>query len=283
MHLLKKIHHKYLVWRMLRKKRSIFGNQIHKIEGVGKKSIDFDKKMKKPSISVIVLSHNNKNIIFDCIDSLLKFNDYSYEIIVVDNKSSDGSAKLLQKKYKNKIKLILNEVNGCASGRNLGAMASNSEYLIFIDSDQGADSHGWMDNFIRIFNNFSNIGAIGWHGGFFTEPNLTGPSFSHYKDNALPNKYLFRTNVDYLETGGLMIKKTFLNKLNGFDTIYDPYTFADADLSRKVVEVKKKLVYCPSLNIYHRAHSTTKADMNRKEYSNQFSKNAIYFRKKWIE
>ena len=49
---------------------------------------------------------NNKNVIENCINSIIRFNDrYKAEIIVVDNQSTDGSYEMLQEKYKDKIKL----------------------------------------------------------------------------------------------------------------------------------------------------------------------------------
>lgn len=279
---LKKIHHQLLVFLMLQKKQSLFNNQIKEIVGADKALLETELKS-FPKIAVIVLNHNNQAIISRCLDSLIEFNDYSYQIIVVDNQSTDDSIKLIKEKYANKIKLVLNSKNGAASGRNLGAReAKEADYLLFIDSDQGPVEHRWLDTYLKIMSQYEEIGMLGNGGGFFTEKDLTGPTFEYYSDEALPEKYSHRTNIDYLVAGGAMIRNEIFQKINGFDEAYDPHIFEDADLSRKVLDVGYQIAYCKDLPIYHLAHSTSKANQNNENYSRQYDKNAQYFRQKWL-
>lgn len=279
---IKKISHKIRVWMMLHKKISKFGNNIQSTQGEIKNNSTYKKSsLQKHTISVIVLNHNNKKIIDRCLDSLIKHNSYHYQIIVVDNLSTDDSVSYLKNKYQNKIDLILNKVNGCSSGRNLGAKKAIGEYLLFLDSDQGPTSNRWLDIFIQILNNYPKIGAVSWAGGFFTENDITGPTMDCFPDQGLPAKYLFRTNIDYLGSGGLLISKDTFNKINGFDTKYDPYCFEDADLSRKIIDIGKDIAYSKDLSIYHLAHSTTGSSDNNQKYLDQFRKNALFFKNKW--
>lgn len=280
--LLKKIHHQLLVFLMLQKKQSLFNNQIKKIVGAEKSLLETELKS-FPKIAVIILNHNNQAIISRCFDSLIEFNDYGYQIIVVDNQSIDDSIKLIKEKYTNKVKLILNSKNGAASGRNLGAKeAKETDYLLFIDSDQGPKEHRWLDTYLKIMLQYPKIAMIGNGGGFFTEKDLTGPTFEYYSDESLPKKYSHRINIDYLVAGGAMIRTATFQRVVGFDEAYDPHIFEDADLSRKVLDAGYQIAYCKDLPIYHLAHGTTKADQNNEEYSRQYSKNSQYFRQKWL-
>lgn len=279
---LRKIHHQLLVFLMLQKKRSLFNNQIKKFIGAEKALLETELKS-FPKIAVIILNHNNQAIISRCLDSLIEFNDYGYQIIVVDNQSTDESVRLIKEKYANKIKLILNFKNGAASGRNLGAKETKeADYLLFIDSDQGPMKHRWLDTYLKIMLQYKEIGMLGNGGGFFTETDLTGPTFEYYHNAALPKKYSHRTNIDYLVTGGAMIRTAVFQDLTGFDEAYDPHIFEDADLSRKVLGAGYQIAYCKDLPIYHLAHSTTKSNQNNEDYSRQYAKNAQYFRQKWL-
>lgn len=270
---------------MLQKKQSLFGNQIKQIVGKKRSSLQdvvIDKN-NHPKIAVIVLNHNNLAIIGRCLDSLIEFNDYGYQIIVVDNQSTDDSVKLIKKKYTNKIKLVLNSKNGAASGRNLGAReAKEADYLLFIDSDQGPTEHRWLDTYLKIMLQCKEMVMLGNGGGFFTEKDLTGPTFEYYPNEALPEKYIYRTNIDYLVAGGGMIRNEVFQKIAGFDETYDPHIFEDSDLSRKVLKAGYQIAYCKDLPIYHLAHSTTKANQNNEGYLRQYAKNAQYFRQKWF-
>lgn len=269
---------------MLQKNKSLFNNQIKKIVGEKKSSLNLDLDVKNyPKIAIIVLNHNNQAIIGRCLDSLIEFNDYDYQIIVVDNQSTDDSVKLIKTKPANKVKLLLNSKNGAASGRNLGAKeAKEADYLLFIDSDQGPTRHKWLDAYLRIMSQYPKIAMLGNGGGFFTERDLTGPTFEYYHDQALPEAYVYRSNIDYLVAGGAMIRTRVFQAICGFDEAYDPHVFEDADLSRKVLKAGYQIAYCKDLPIYHLAHSTTKADQNNEEYSRQYTKNAQYFRQKWL-
>lgn len=270
---------------MLQKKESLFGNQIKQIIGKEKsllEDVTIDKN-NYPKIAVIVLNHNNQEIISRCLDSLIEFNDYDYQIIVVDNQSTDDSVKLIKEKYANKTKLILNDKNGAASGRNLGAReAKEADYLLFIDSDQGPIKHGWLEMYLKIMWKYQDIAMISSGGGFFTQNDLTGPTFVYYKDQALPELYAYRSNIDYLVAGGAMIRNEVFQKTGGFDEAYDPHAFEDTDLSRKVVEAGYQIAYCKDLPIYHLIHSTTKASPNNEKYLKQYAKNAQYFHQKWF-
>lgn len=280
---LKRAHHKLLVWHMLRKPYSWFGNAIHEIDGVIKTNQEnkVNPSFREKKIAVIVLNRNNKDIICSCIDSLIKFNAYRYEIVVVDNLSTDGSYELMEEKYKDKITLMRNSTNGCSTGRNLGAKLTSAEYLLFLDSDQGPTRYGWLDTYLFIMRLNKEIGAVGYAGGFFTQRDMTGPTFEYYPEKALPKKYLFRTNVDYLCTSGVLVRKSVFEEIGGFDPAYDPHCFEDADLSRRIIDAGYKIAYSKDFPVYHEAHATTKANEKREDYLTLYKKNADHFRKMW--
>lgn len=82
--------------------------------------------------SAVILIHNNANIIIRNLQSLIHHCDYFLkEIIVVDNMSIDGGAELVASQFPN-VKIIKNDVNGCSSGRNLGAKYATGQYLAFL-------------------------------------------------------------------------------------------------------------------------------------------------------
>lgn len=212
------------------------------------------------NISIVVLNYNNKNCIFDCIDSLLRFRKrYNYDVIVVDNKSTDGSYEGMKKKYDSKIKLIRNTKNGCSSGRNLGVKNSKTDYILFLDSDQFALHDCWLDEYIELQGR-GFFGAIGWSGGWIKPPKIGASTVVEgYPYRYVPADVLARTDLEYLATDGFMIKKDIFNKVGGFDEIFDPTCFEDTDLSFAIRNAELKLAYCPYLGIYHLPHQTTKS------------------------
>ena len=87
------------------------------------------------SVSIIIPHHNNYAILKECIESLLEIDNKDYEIIIIDNNSSDNSALKIKEKYPKIILHRLDENIGYAGACNIGAKISKGEYLLFINND----------------------------------------------------------------------------------------------------------------------------------------------------
>ena len=90
--------------------------------------------MSIPQVSIIIPCHNNANFLTESINSVLEQDYPNFEVIVIDDGSTDNSVELL-KKFGNKIKLIQQENQGPAAARNAGLKAAKGEYIAFNDSD----------------------------------------------------------------------------------------------------------------------------------------------------
>lgn len=275
---------KYISKSLLKKAHILNNIKIEKIYDDCIKIIDNNEKCLQEfynNISIIILNYNNKNIINTCIDSLLKYNKrYKYEIIVVDNQSADGSYEDLINNYSKKIKLIQNIKNGCSSGRNLGVSLSDKKYIMFLDSDQWVLNEFWLDNYIEILSNNSSIGAIGWAAGWFNKKGFAEQITDNFPYRYMPPYGLYRFDIGYLGTGGMFLERELFNQINGFDIKYDPTCYEDTDISMKIRNVGKEIVYCPYLGIKHLPHQTTKSGTSSHE--KLIKEKGIYFVNKWM-
>lgn len=236
------------------------------------------------NISIAILNYNNKNIITHCIDSLLRCRDrYHYEIVVVDNQSEDGSWELLQEKYgKNKaVKLTRNNRNGCSSGRNLAIKAASKENILFLDSDQWALHKYWIDPYFDVITQVSEPVAVGWAAGWFGSDLNAHHIVDSCSYRYLKPGYLATSTIGYLGSGGLFCKKSLLEKVGGFDEIYDPTCYEDTDLSLAIRYAGGELYYCKYLGVGHHAHQTTKS--GTEEWLALTKKNHSAFLAKWRE
>lgn len=239
------------------------------------------EKSRIPLISVVVLNHNNMNVIFRCVSSLLDFNKkYNCEIVVVDNDSTDGSYEELRERYGKQIVLIKNQKNGCSSGRNLGVENSSGEMIFFLDSDQWIVGENYLDNALEIMRRNDSIGAVGWNAGWFNPGRYDGPivDFLPNRGMDMPSK-LYRTDVAYLATSGMLMSKELFKKINGFDEFYDPTCFEDTDISLKIRNAGFELAYCPYMSIMHLPHQTTNSGSAK--HTQLMERNGTYFLKKW--
>lgn len=231
------------------------------------------------NISVVILNYNNKNVIFNCLDTLIRYSDrYGYEIIVVDNQSTDGSYEMMCEKYQN-VKLYRNSKNGCSSGRNLGLANATKEYVIFLDSDQWIIHENWLDVYLQIFDDIENVGAIGWTGGWFNRKGFSFHTVYNFSYEYMPPKFFCRRDIGYLGTGGMMVKKALLDDIGGFDLNYDPTCYEDTDISLEIRHRGKELYYCPYLGVGHLPHQTTKSGSDAHE--KLIKEKGNYFVSKW--
>lgn len=115
------------------------------------------------SVSVVIPTHNRKDILEKTLESVLNQTVQPKEIIVVDDASSDGTQEWLNSKYP-KITTIRNEVSlGGAGARNVGAGKANSKYIAFLDSDDK-----WLPNHLESkIKLLETLEADGVFGSFF--------------------------------------------------------------------------------------------------------------------
>lgn len=233
------------------------------------------------SLSVIILNYNNKKVIRRCVDTLLAHNRrYGYEIVVVDNGSTDGSYELLKQDYRDRIILTRNTKNGCSSGRNLGVKNANGMYICFLDSDQWVVSDYWLDSALQILKENQHMGAVGWTAGWFMPDKPAGPIVEYIPNRAIEHAGIwYRTDIAYLGTGGLVMKRVLFEYTGGFDEFYDPTCFEDTDLSLKIRDLGYELAYCPYLGVMHLPHQTTQSGSMR--HAKLMKRNGEYFQEKW--
>ena len=89
-----------------------------------------------PSVSIVIVSYNTKDMTVACIESVRKFASADeHEIIIVDNASTDGSADLIQQRFPD-IKLIRSTINlGFAGANNLAARHASADYILLLNPD----------------------------------------------------------------------------------------------------------------------------------------------------
>ena len=118
-------------------------------------------------ISIILLNYNGLRFNKDCIDSILQQSYDSYEIIFVDNNSSDDSLKQVQETYTSYIqsgviKIIANPHNdGFAQGNNIGVShaSQDSQYICLLNNDTVVDKHR-LKELVNCIESQPHLGAV---------------------------------------------------------------------------------------------------------------------------
>jgi len=232
-----------------------------------------DSLMYEPFVSVIIPTYNQKELLSLSIKSLLN-QDYpkdKYEIIVVDDGSTDGTKELV--KNQKEIKYLFQEDLGFRAGqaRNLGAKNAKGEILIFIDSDI-IPSTKFISSHIAAQNN--NI-ILGYSCSYGTDykydikevenklNNLSSLFQKEFRDNIFIDKQKSssktNTNLWYLfVTNNFSIKKEIFDKFK-FDDSFKGWGEEDIDLGYRLYKAGHEIKCCKScLALHTNTHTTVK-------------------------
>jgi GT2 family glycosyltransferase len=116
--------------------------------------------MKK--VSIIILNWNGKELTKNCLESIRENTDYpNYEVIVIDQGSSDGSVEMIEKEFGDEIRLIKNRENiGFAAGNNQGMEIASGDYFFMVNNDTLV-TRGWLKAAVEMMESRANVASVG--------------------------------------------------------------------------------------------------------------------------
>ncbi len=202
------------------------------------------------NVSIVIPTYNRKQILKKCLEALenqnLNENISNYEVIVVDDGSTDGTTSWIKDNNEvlSHVVLYEQEHGGPALGRNLGVMKSKYDIIIFIDSDLIV-----LDDFISchvnklLFSWNKNNKRCFTYGSVINTSNFTNPESENYK--------LTDFSFAYFATGNVAISKELLLSVGLFDTSFSLYGWEDLELGERLKKCGTKLVKCPEAVGFH--------------------------------
>jgi GT2 family glycosyltransferase len=234
-------------------------------------------------VFVIVVNYSGKAFIGECIDSVLASNYKDFEIIIVDNASTDKSLIYLRKKYaKNKkVKIIYSKKQlYFTGGSNLGAKKANGDLLFFLNSDTIIDKNciSEMVSFINSHTNYLVQPKVLWEnnpaiidniGGRY---NFFGFGFAVGRGEKDEGQHDENREFDYVNGTAFMINYDFFWQLGGFDERFR-YFYEDVDLSLQARRIGGECWSCTKAIVYHKGSLTFKKTMSDKEIKQCIRKN----------
>jgi glycosyltransferase involved in cell wall biosynthesis len=215
-------------------------------------------------ISVIICTYNRSNYLKKSLNSLINqtLNENDYEILVIDNASTDDSKEIVENfsSIKN-LKYIVEPILGVSQARNTGINNSKGEYVAFIDDDAIA-SPQWLEKILEIFRTFTpSPGCIGGKIDLIFEapkPKWLSDEMSSYLSKLdLSGQSLVLNNKDlFLYSCNFALPKNVLDEIGGFNITIgrkgDSLVSGGDILVQKEVQKKGYLcLYHPEIYIQH--------------------------------
>lgn len=203
-----------------------------------------------PQVTIIVCTYNRKDELSACLDSLVVQDYPNFDIIVVDDGSTDGTIDLLKEyKARHNIQVVRNEINkGVSGARNAGIRNATGEIIAFTDDDCIA-TQNWITELVRGFSIDKKIMIVGGRIDDPTPTNILG----------IATKGLYfitnKDSYDHLPTGGnLACKREYLIH-NLFDETLK-YGSDDDDLCQTCLEKGYKFFFRFQASVIHNHRST---------------------------
>lgn len=252
-----------------------------------------------PKLSIIIVNFNQKELTLACLGSIIKNQPaFSYEVIVVDNGSSDGSIEAISKIFPEVMILSLSENAGFGRANNLGVQKCSGELLLFLNNDTRVVNNvlSEMVNFLETQPQAAAGGAAltdgsgqpdiatgsfpGFRTEFFASLGLDklfkkNPFFSTYYLNFLSLKQPLE--VDLISGADLIIRRAVFEKIGGFDENFFFY-YEDIDLCLRLKKAGYKIFYLPKAKIIHQRGSTIGSISEQKFL--EWRRSRLYFYKK---
>lgn len=214
-------------------------------------------------LSVIIVNYNGVKYLKDCLDSLyLKLTNISFEIIILDNNSTDNSCVYLKENFPT-VKLVESKINhGFGKGNNEVVKIANGKYLLLLNNDTILLDE--LELMITLLKKDLSIGVLGINMLDANQNYLPAAgNFPNFKNMFQFQKLLdlgeefasgkFKKNyyeVDWLCGSFLLLSKDTYIKIKGFDEDYFMYV-EDVDFCKKIEDIGLKRVFIPNLSYIH--------------------------------
>ena len=203
--------------------------------------------------SVVIPTYNRKPILEKCLRAMEqqviapKSAIAGYEIIVVDDGSTDGTVTWLQAEAEQfpHVRLREQEHRGPAAARNLGVAAAQGDTIIFIDSDLVVTPHFLQAHAAALQQGYGELGCdrCFTYGRVINTCNFDQPTAEPYKVTDF--------SAAYFATGNVAIARHWLEEAGLFDVGFQLYGWEDLELGVRLKNLGLKLIKCPDAVGYH--------------------------------
>lgn len=219
-----------------------------------------------PNITIVIVNYNGYEYTSQCIDSIYQHQPkLSFEIVVVDNASTDNSADMLVTQYP-EIRLVRSKENrGIAGGNNLGIQAGIGRFVLLLNNDTEVQP-GAIDKVAEFLEQNPEAGGVGgnlinpdgtFQSGACPFPSLVEEFLNITKLGLLLWKYYpsyppfsEKRTVDWMSTAFMLFRQNALEEVGLVDEEFFIYS-DETDLEYRLWEAGWKIYYLPEVNTIH--------------------------------
>ncbi len=235
--------------------------------------VPFPQDLRWPRISVVVCIYNGDETIHECCEGLLKLDYPNFEVIIVDDGSTDTTSAVASEYG---FRLIRTENGGLSAARNVGLQAATGEIIAYTDVDAYPDPH-WLTYLAATLMKTKHVGVGG--------PNLAPPDdgpIADCVDNAPGNPIhvlLTDQEAEHIPGCNMAFRKACLQAIGGFDPRFR-VAGDDVDVCWRLQQNGWSLGYSPAAVVWHHRRNSLRAYFKQQE---GYGKAEALLARKWPE
>jgi GT2 family glycosyltransferase len=252
-----------------------------------------------PAISVIILHHNKAAYSQACLRSLLRTNYAPFEVIAVDNGSTDATPQVLETFQEEastcrgiECRIFRNATNvGAIAGRNEAMKIARGEFFVFMDNDVLVQDRDWMTRLRVKLEGNPNVAIVSpkllfpWEPYFIEfagcDVSPTGRvGYAGRGESRDAPLFNVEREVPCVISACIMFRRKLVEEIGTLDEAFNPVQFEDLDFCYRARAAGYKILYTPDVEMFHFEHVTTSgsADINFKYVT---VKNGMLFKKRY--
>jgi GT2 family glycosyltransferase len=216
-----------------------------------------DQHLTLPTISVVIPNFNGKGYLEGCLSSLATQTYRNFEVIVVDNGSSDGSVEYLETSFPWVRVAKIKENKGFAGGANEGIKQARGEYILTLNNDTLADRR-FLECLIKPMEMDTSVGMCASKMILLNDKidstgiriSLSGAAYDRGFSNEDHGQYDFQEEVFGPCAGAALYRKKMLDKTGSFDEDFHLF-MEDVDLAFRARLAGWKCIYVPEAKVHH--------------------------------
>ncbi len=248
-------------------------------------AIIMEQPLHHPTVSVIVVNWNGKNLLFACLQSLQRQTFKDFEIIVVDNGSTDGSIELIQNHFPEAQVIALNTNLGFSAANNIGIQRARGRYIALLNNDTEADPR-WLEELVKALDTRREISFCASKMLLHHQRDLADACGDFYSVDGIGGKIgHLQSATIYSEprevfgacAGAAIYRRELLEELGGFDEDFF-IAHEDTDLSFRAQLRGHRCLYVPTAIVYHKLSATIGAESPTYLYYGHRNAEFVYFK-----
>ncbi|HID53264.1 MAG TPA: glycosyltransferase family 2 protein [Anaerolineae bacterium] len=220
--------------------------------------------MKNPVASIIIPHMNGKDLLQDCLDALRRQTFTDFEVLIVDNGSTDGSQEFVRTHYPEAQVIELGRNYGFTGACNRGWEASQGEFVILLNNDTEADPN-WLAEVVGAFRRHPQAGIVASKMLLFDERDRFHTAGDFYRLDGIPGnrgvwqkdegQYNDEERVFSACGGAAAYRRAMLEEIGFLD---DDFFFSceDVDMGWRANLAGWQTIYAPTAVVYHKLKAT---------------------------